>query len=318
MIFKKPILKLLSFFLVTYFVIPQYSLASPACENFFQDKKAFFTPERKKKYLKIAITVPLAAVVSSFAWKKIDEDYFWPKAESKITSQILVESERNSALYDNLIQNDFRFRKIKLITLDPEVLKEDPRLTLEKQKRMLAYNLQQSYSNYYLKYRKVKPGQLTLKENLELFGEDPLFKHLNFFFENGIKQYEGTIVDPKYQGPLSDAQKNKLFQLTHELYTKYILIDLAFNKNNQQVLSESNIAKSILNDPYTQELLQLQQENKITNPELIYLLQEDAYNRYYMAIFETLNIVNLKSENGKYTNEPITLESLRAERLSSI
>lgn len=307
MIYKKSRFRLLTLLLALSLVAPQFSYAK-SCEGLFETKKVFFTPERKKKYLRLAITIPLSTAIGIIAWQKIDEHFFWPKVESQMTLQALEVTENHRKMYDDLIAYDFRFKKINSTPVDAEAVKINPKLSSpDVQKRVLAFNLQQSYLNYYQKYHEIKhPSQLTLEQNTEKFGEHPLFKHLNFFFANGVQKYPGATVDDKNIGALTDKQKNTLFMLTHELYAKYALIDLAFNQRNQRVLENSEEIKSILSDPYTQKLLELEKDQKINRTELVYFLQEDAYHAYYFLIFESLHI-----------HEQTQLSDLRAERLST-
>jgi hypothetical protein len=283
----------------------------------------------KKKELGILLKIPLITMLSISSWHFIDQNIFWPMAETRVTQQILNNTEKNASYYDQLIATDFRFKDIKSLEAKnkaPEVRYdgkntdsyiESPKINA----RFLAYGLEQSYENYFKIYSHTKnPGALTLEENINLFGSNPLFEHLSFFFENGVKQFEGTYVPPKFQGPLSDAQKNDLFNLTHLLYAKYLIIDVMFDQKTDlpKLLTKNALAHDIYNDPYTQTLIKLYKHGKITRAQLIFDIQEDAHNAYYMSLFKTLHIVNLKYENGVYTSEPLTLQDLRESRVSEI
>jgi len=297
MINKKSIFKLLFIFLFVSFAIPNFTHAK-SCQSLFENKKVFFTPERKKKYLRLALIVTSSVSLVILAWQKIEEEIFWPKMESKVALQSLDVTERNQKTYNDLLAYDFRFKDINSAKFDLEASKIDPKLSsLESQKRIRVYNLQQGYLNYYQKYQYIPhPSQLTLEQNVEKFGADPLFSHLNYFLEGGNQG----------KAP-SDQQKNQLFMLTHKLYTQYALIDLAFAQRNHEVLNKSEEIRTILKEPYTKQLLELEKQNKINRTQLVYFLQEDAYHSYYFSIFETLDI-----------KEVITLNDLREDRTSSL
>lgn len=291
--------------------------ADKSCSSLFESKKS--------RYIKLAVAIPLSIAVSSFIWKTVDENYFWPKAEANVTSQIISKTETQKNYLDDLIENDFRFRRIKEADLDMDVIKMDSRLnSLQTQKRMAAFIHARNYTTYYVQIYKIKaPLHLTLEQNREQFGAHPLFQHLNFFFDNGVQKYEGTRVEDKYLGPLSDAQQNRLFSLTHELYLQYALIDLAYKKQDPSAATNSDLIKTLSADPYTQKLQSFKDSGKISPDKFVYYLQEDAYNNYYIEMFNVMHIVNLKSTGQinapkSYTADAITLNDLRESRIKTI
>ena len=275
-------------------------------------KPTHFVTEKiggKKKELGALIKIPLIILLSVTAWKNFDEHIFLPEVEARMTEQIANHIEKNSPYYDKLIETDYRFKDIK----QSKSSIADSRLQ--------AFGLKRAYEDYFRTYMGAPlPKDLTLQDNIEMFGSNPLFSHLNFFFENGIKQYEGTYVPSQHQGPLSDEQKKKLFDLTHLLYAKYLVIDLMFeNDTDSANLIERNLlARDVFENEHSQKLISLHKENKISKEELIYYMQEDAHHVYYMTLFETLHIVNLKSEKNLYTKDPLTLSDLRNSRLSNL
>lgn len=257
----------------------------------------------KKKELGLIPKLPLWIPLSIFGWFAFDSHVVAPIKEWRIESI----SEKRGPVYDYLIENDFRYEDIK------NVKQADLR-------RVNAYHLTEFFDTYYENYSKENPYSLTLQENLNKFGTSPLFAHLGFFIENGVKNYEGTRIDPQYLGPMSDGQMKMLFDLTHILYAKYQIIDSIFIKdtNVQVLLNENAMARNLYNNGYTQELITLYVDHKITKKKLIYYLQEDAHNVYYQSIFITLHIENLQKVDGVYIDQPITINVLRNDRLEEI
>jgi hypothetical protein len=274
----------------------------------------------KEKKMGVLIKLPLIALLTVSGWKYFDQNVFWPTAEREATQQIFTETERNASYYDHLIDTDLRFENIKNFRDKGSNIQNyvrNPKVNA----RVLAYGLKRSYTDYYEAFSHVdQPYKLTLQDNIELFGSNQLFQHLNFFFENGVKQYKGTYVPPKYLGPLSDKQKNTLFNLTHLLYTKYLLIDVLYSNGADvsELLKQNEMAKDIYNNNYSQQLRSLYNHHKISKDQLIYYTQEDAQDGYYMSLFQTLHITNLQFVNGHYINKPLTLEDLRKSRLATL
>lgn len=306
-----------------------------AIDEWTLDKPAHFVSQKisgKKKELGFLSKLPIWVMMSVATWNVIDQKIFWPAAEKEASERILEITNTQSAYFDKLIDTDFKFRQIKQ--------QRDETLPLAKpleyngknlesyietpvvRSRFLAYGLKQEYSKYFETYREQtqRNGVLSLKQNQEVFGTNPLFAHLDFFFGPEAKHAPGSYVAPQHRGPITDKQKEKLYNLTHLLYAKYITLEIMLNTKTdiQTLIKKSALARDIYNDPYTQELYKLRNQGRITQEELKYFLEEDAYFKYYMSIFETLHITNFKEVNGNYTNEPLTLNDLRTSRLESL
>lgn len=303
-----------------------------AIDEWVFDKPTHFVSQKttgKKKELGILVKLPLLIMMSTAAWNAFDQKVFWPTAEREAAQQILRTTEQQASYLDKLIDTDFKFKQIKeqrnhdLKSVVPMVYNgknlEQYIETPAVRARFLALGLRQEYQQYFEVYKEhtKESGILSLEQNEALFAGSKLFSHLDFFFE-GVKPVKGSYVAPQHLGPLSDQQKQKLYNLTHLLYAKYVTIDVLLNTNAQALTQKSLLARDIYNDPYTKELYQLHRQNRITKEQLKYYMEEDAYHTYYMSIFETLHIVNFKYENGKYTQEALTLNDLRQSRLESL
>lgn len=284
------------------------------CASLFTEKNSFFS-KNKSRILKLSYQIPLSAALSIMIWKEVDQRFFWPAAEANIATNSIEHTQANKVYYDNLISNDFRYRNIKTLELDPSAEKLDPQLkNLDVQKRVLAHATLQNYVKYYESIKEKNPLELTVEENITQYLGSPLFQHLNIFFEKGAFPLEGTYIAKEHQGTLTEAQSKYLFDETHRLYLKYFAIDAYQNNLKSSFKSKSKI----FNSAYAQELLKLETNKKITKKEMLYYLQEDAYNEYFMNIFTALNIHNLKIKNGSYTNDYVTLADLRNERLNNL
>lgn len=306
-------------FLALSLLLSPPSFAGTTCQNLFAHKSFAQLTSHKSRYLGLAIKIPLAIAISGIVWQQIDQKFLMPKQESAVAAETINISEKNAAYFNQLIDQDFRFLSIKESTFDPGAVALDPRLkSISIQKRLKAYNLQKSYMDYYLEYSKIKNSKdLSLEDEESEFGSNPLFAHLNFFFENGVTQYPGAYVALQNQGPINDIKKKKLFELTHEMYNEYLAAEvLIYAKDQKNFIQQSPLAKSIYNDPYTQKLLVLYKEKIMSKDQLLYFIQEDIQDAYYFSLFDTLKITNFKSKDGKYTNEPLTLNDLRDSRIA--
>ena len=289
----------------------------------------------KKKELGLLTKLPLVVLFSTMVWKNIDQHYFWPAAEKQATVQVLEHTTRNANYYDQIIRSDFRFEEIKI--KKEEALRQNPESTLptdfknlEKDQlnaiiesnptvkaRVLAYGKLQIFESYYRQFDQIEnPRLLTATDQQILFGQHPLFQHLNVFLKKEFGQ-PGASLASQNSRPLSEAQINQMYHLTHLLYFKYKVLDLIFTdqiNSDSTTQSQRQMAQDIVRDSYTQELLKIHRSGAITSQQLVYFLQEDAYFAYNLSLFNVLNIVEL----NPVTNAPFTLNDLRQDRLNSL
>ncbi len=301
---------LVIFLLVTSTCFAHAEVTPNRCGSLFAKKASFFS-RHKAQIIKLSYQIPLTAALSMMIWKEVDQRIFFPAARATIAAKSIEHTNSNKTYYDDLIQHDFRYRNIKKLTLDNDAKKLDERLgNIDVQKRILAYEIQKDYANYYISIRDQSPLRLTLEENIATHLPTPLFKHLTIFLEKGVFAFEGTHVAKEHQKPLTEEQAKFLFDETHRMYLKYFAIDAYLNNYSKET--------KVFDSPYAKDLLKLESQGKITEKEVIYYLQEDIYHTYFLNILSGLHIHNLKMKDGKYTDNYVTIDDLRAERLTGL
>ncbi len=153
---------------------------------------------------------------------------------------------------------------------------------------------------------------------------NPLFANVSSLLEKGIpSSAEGYQVPRDRNKNISSSEVQLLLDSNHELFERYQIIPELIRqtpswKEMQAIPERRQLMDSILADPFTQELLKLKRENRISEGKLIYLLQEDAYWQSRFRQWQILGLVRLKKQEGRFTSTPLQLDDIRTETIAEI
>lgn len=255
------------------------------------------------------VRFPIAIALSLASWSHIDA-YYAEKVSQQIDQNISTYSET----YKQLIDNDFRYRQIKADL--------DKHLISERQALVRAYWENTAYEEYFNYLESNGNSVMNLKAEEKLLGHFA-FNHLQSVFKDGVTEKEGFLVSKERIGPISEAQKIELFKLNHALNLRYQLIADSV-KNTEaysRIQSDPEIQRLMglsLSTPFSKELFNLRQLNKISDQELIKFLQEDAYWQTRIAEWSVIGVSKLKKKNGFYEDAVLKIEDIQIEILQEI
>lgn len=252
---------------------------------------------------------PIAIALSLISWSHIDTYY-----AGKVSQQIEQNISTYSETYKQLINNDFRYRQIKL--------ELDKHLITEKQALVRAYWENTAYQEYFNYVESKGDAIPTLKAEEKLLNHFA-FVHLQSVFKDGVIEKEGFLVPQERIGPISEAQKAELFKVNHALNLRYQLIADSVKNTDayRQIQNDPEIQKLMelsFSTPFSRELLNLKSLGKISDQDLIKFLQEDAYWQTRIAEWSIIGVSKLKKTNGTYQNTILKIEDIQTEILQEI
>jgi hypothetical protein len=197
-----------------------------------------------------------------------------------LEDKIVFEIRRNADAYDHLIRSDFRFHSIAQRLARGEIDRD--------QARQMAFLTQLAYKNYY-EYRSAHEQDGPAPKT---YLGQTLFLHLQ------------PVIDSR---KLSDESIEHLVQINHDLFLRYAMID---------GLVTGGLA-SLPDDPFTNRVLQMWGTGRVDKDRARYLLQQDAFWSARLSEYRTAGLVKYKlDQDGRETNQPLTLEDIRREALS--
>lgn len=229
--------------------------------------------------------------------------------QNHVNDEISVHADQ----YEQLIQSDFRYRKIKAALDSGSISKDDANTE--------AYMISMAYTQYF-QYRDSSNSEVSLENELNLL-DHYLFSHLKNVIENGVSEANGYQINDESFGQLSEEQVLSLFSNTHLRYLKHqIIIEMV---NNSELYSEmqrvpefQEIIDGIARDPFTSELFNLYEDNRITKFDLIRALQEDTYWQNRFQDWKTLDIVRLQHNGSVFVDIPLSIDDIRSEIISDL
>ena len=74
----------------------------------------------------------------------------------------------------------------------------------------------------------------------------------------------------------------------------------------------------VAKDPYAQFLFDLHKSGKLTDKQLAFQLQEDAFWQTRFLEWEVLGVKKVKKVDGKYSQEPLTVQDIRSESVDEM
>lgn len=254
--------------------------------------------------------LPFIILISALIWSQIDA-YYAEQLETH-RAEIILE---NKALYERLIQTDYRYRSLKRQLADQTISLEE---ALES-----AYWIEFAYSQYF-NFRDANPEALTSLE-----GSSPLLTHLAFnhlekIFQEGVRSQPGFDVPPGRLGPINEQQKLELVQLNHalnlryQLLTEYVHQTEVFGELRQdpKVLEALDLS---LATPFGKRLVEAHEAGRIDRGQLLSMLQEEAYWQTRFAEWGVIGVRKLKrNADGAMTGQALTLDHIRSEILADI
>lgn len=223
--------------------------------------------------------------------------------------------EEHAREYDSLIQNDYRFKDIKIYL-------QDGKLT-PLQSREAAQQLLATYNNFF-EYMQNGYAKDSPQERLDKLSNHPLFSNLSEVLNKGIPEdAPGFRREANAPAHVTPEIAEELLGTNFLLFEKYqIMPELVKNSTSFQNMIKAPGRKDLINSisaaPYTKTLQGLHRENKISQEQLIYRLQEDAFWQNKFQLWQAVGLVRLKKINGQYTDEPLTLDDIRRESLEEI
>lgn len=256
------------------------------------------------------ITVPAALALGMLTWGGYAGAYNY-ELRHKIEHSIEVDAPE----YDKLIASDFRYHAVKEDLENGLITKE--------QARQGAYELRLAYRNYYDYRAKHLREDGDLKSQMWYLNQT-LFLPLKQVIEKGVTIQPGYgLLSGERGGPLSSEEKLRLFRIYHGLFLKYQIIDELIGGTQlfQRMQGNPHFAAQIgtlLNDPFTKKILELNRQGRIDSSKARWFLQRDAY---WKALFDELETVGLAREkldqDGRPTGETLTLNDIRKEVLDA-
>lgn len=251
----------------------------------------------------------LAKMPLILAWAFLTQAYIVePVTNFAFDHKIESEIAKHQSEFDDLIQNDFRFRSIKEQVGNGEIDSSEAERS--------AYMISQAYAKYY-EYRDSKQGTFSLEENIKLLNHY-LFLHLKPVMTGDVPVPEGFVKTSAYNRTISTDQRESLFKQTHALYMKYQLAQV-------YALSLSGKASTIpdwLNpylsemrqDPFVATLTSLVLNLKISQQQIVAYLMENYFWSYRVSGWETLGLSKINPETGN----PVVAADYQSEMLKEI
>lgn len=210
--------------------------------------------------------------------------------EAKINRQI----EYDSFFYDEMVDFDYRFHRIK-------IARESGIIGVAEERRQ-AFWLKMSLDRYYeLRSSDLRGGRRPdLKDEVKYL---VLFPHLREVIYRGVHPVEGFAVPQASVGLLTADRILKLFAINHDLYFEY-----------QRVIEMLKGHLPLDADPFTERIVGMWRAQKLSRAEAQYVLQEDAFWRHRFLEWHTLGVKRLNVTNGK----ELRLEDIRKEILDDL
>lgn len=263
--------------------------------------RQFSSPEYRPTFLaKIPLLVAWTFLTQAYVVEPVTDFAFTSKVESEIT--------RHKMAFNDLIQNDYRFRSIK------DQLSRNEITTKEASES--AYMISQAYSKYY-SYRDSKNGNFSVEENLSLLPHY-LFSHLSAVMTAEVKKPKGFVSTADFNKTISDQQKERIFQQTHTLYVRYQFAELyALSLGGNNAVVPKWFTPYIIEmqqDPFVAELTKAFQTKKISLKQLTSFLMENYFWNYRLSSWGILGLAKVHPS----TNEPVVLADYQAEILKEI
>lgn len=243
-------------------------------------------------------------VIGAVAYGAADK-YFQRRVKEKFDENL----KQEAAMYDLLIESDYRFDSIRDALAANRISREAA--------RQEAYLLYLAYSEYfkYMQEQVDRDGPQVSKEKLL---NHHLFVHLREVIQNGVPETEGYVrVRPGPAKPTPE-QAEDLFRVNHLLYLKYAIIPELLK--GSELLREmranpaiASVIKSIEEDPFAKFLIVQRREGRITEAELQRYLGEDAHWQAELQQLDVIGLAKLKIVDGHYSREPLTISDIRGE-----
>ncbi len=256
------------------------------------------------------ITIPSGLGAFLYAYEKADEFY-----KKRLSQRILDRIEEDKALWDKLLEFDFRYHDLRQS-------RDSGKLT-PSAARVEAY-LRHHFLSAYFTYMENDFANATKEESREFFFGQPAFFHIQKLVAQGIPQSEQYLYDTDFSPTLSQEQIDALIELNLQLQaTLDVLPALAQGDAAQEALKDNptieDLAKSLQADPFAQFLFSLKARGILSPEQLGYRLQEDAF---WQVRFEEQAILHLAKRrllaDGTASTEPLTLEDVRNEAILEI
>lgn len=264
----------------------------------------------QKRELSLLVTLP----VEFYIFYKI-YDYFDQKYKRKLQLKLEDQVKIFSKEYDKLIREDFRFKDIY------EYLQEG-KIT-EDQSRVAAQQLLAIYNNYY-RYMEKDYSDEKLETSTDKLLHSPLFYNLNQVVTKGVPENEEGFQRKSTKSAIMNLDlKTQLLAVNHILFEKYQLIPELVNNTSiwrqmAEVKERKEMAEAILSDPFIKKLKELKNSGKISQAQLIYAVQEDAFWQSKFQMWDLSGLIRLKKVSGKFTKEPLTLNDIRKETIEDL
>lgn len=147
-------------------------------------------------------------------------------------------------------------------------------------------------------------------------------QHQLYLRYQAAAQLAEFLNDPNFRGffALPDFmeidRQLRAGEITPEVHKKLTRLKLFDNEHYFETIK--GILEELKRDSFAYELIKRHQEKKITAGQVQYYLQEDQSWQIRFSQWAVLGITRLKFENGKITNEPLTLQDIRREILADI
>jgi len=159
----------------------------------------------------------------------------------------------------------------------------------------------------------------TPENSREWFLRHPIFQHIRTISHEGVPKIAGYAYHDDFRPNLDDDQIRTLLDLTHSLYGTYHVIEIMVREPNHPMEPVSKeLADTIRKDPFAGFLFELRRREVITDGQLIFRLQEDAFWQTRFLEWETLRMTKLRKEDGVYTETPLTLDDIRHETVEEL
>lgn len=253
-------------------------------------------------------TAPLLLLLSVFAWQGVDA-----ASEVIYNSEVAGQVDAHLSEYQNMLQSDFRFHKIK------EDLEQGQMSTQDAWLRV--YWLKMAMDKYYHDRKAQSRLEPTLARELNYLN---FFTHLKAVIEVGVDEAPGYLVPETSKGLLSDAQILALIGANHRLFLNYQLIvemikDSSAFHQLQSDKSSAALVQQFTGDPFTAQIMLLMRQGRISTVQAQRTLQEDAYWQARFAEWEIIKVKRLKVHaDGTSGPDLLSLQDLRAELLASL
>ena len=233
-----------------------------------------------------------------------------PAWAEQLDLKIKASIEEHAHEYDQLIENDFRFKDIKIAFMRGEI-----DIKIARQSAFLKFAAYQSFYD------------LAQKDNFEpSTSRALLLKHVLF---DDIRMVETRVLfsEPGFKYASTsppDAQKiDQILRIRYLYLIQLQLIQTIVNNRSSLVELESTmegaaLIASIEKDEFSEFLFELHKRKAINTKQLIFRIQEDAFWRAKFMEWNILGIVRLKKKGDLFTDIALKLEDVRFETVNEL